>query len=112
MDDARQLELLFQTLGESNRLKIIKFIGEKKCSVSEIVAETGLSQPLVSHHLRILREHNVLETERQGPFVFYKLKDTRILSAIGIFLDIAHSLGELKDRERMFFTPRWWKMCR
>ena len=112
MDDAQQLELLFQTLGESNRLKIIKFIGEKKCSVSEIVTETGLSQPLVSHHLRILREHNVLETERQGPFVYYKLKDTRILSAIGIFLDIAHSLGEHRYRERMFCTPRWWKMCR
>jgi DNA-binding transcriptional ArsR family regulator len=110
MDDAEQLELLFQTLGESHRLKIIKFIGEKRCSVSEIVAEAGLSQPLVSHHLRILREHNVLETERQGPFVYYKLKDTRMLSAIGIFLDIAHTLGDRRERERMFYTPRWWKM--
>jgi DNA-binding transcriptional ArsR family regulator len=112
MDDAQQLEMIFQTLGESNRLRIIKLIGEKKCSVSEIVAETELSQPLVSHHLRILRENHVLETERQGPFVYYKLKDTRILSAIGIFLDIIHSLGETKIQRRMFFTPRWWKMCR
>lgn len=112
MDDAQKLEFLFQTLGESNRLKIIKFIGENRCSVSQIVAETRLSQPLVSHHLRTLREHNVLETERQGPFVYYRLKDNRILSAIGIFLDIAHALGEQKYREGMFYTPRWWKMYR
>jgi DNA-binding transcriptional ArsR family regulator len=112
MDDALQLELIFQTLGELHRLKIIKFIGEKKCSVSEIVAETGLSQPLVSHHLRILRENTILETERQGPFIYYKLRDTRLLGAIGIFLDIARSIDDRKIRDRMFFTPRWWKACR
>ena len=70
MDDALKLQHLFQTLGDANRLKIIKFIGERERSVSEIVEALGLSQPLVSHHLRILRERQILLTKRTGPFIY------------------------------------------
>lgn len=110
MDDSQKLQLLFQTLGDSNRLKIISFIGEKECSVSEIVESTGLSQPLVSHHLRTLRESQVLETKRSGPFVYYKLKDVRLLSALGIFSEIANSIEDKEVDSSMFCTPQWWRM--
>ncbi len=110
MDDSQKLQLLFQTLGDSNRLKIISFIGEKECSVSEIVDSTGLSQPLVSHHLRTLRESQVLETKRSGPFVYYKLKDHRLLSALGIFSEIANSIEDKEVDSSMFFSPPWWRM--
>lgn len=108
MNDASKLQSFFQTLGDANRLRIISHIGEEECSVSEIVENTGLSQPLVSHHLRTLRESGILETERKGPFVYYKLKDKRLLSALGIFMEIA---GEQKEREHdqpMFCSPTWW----
>lgn len=108
MDDTIKLQLFFQTLGDSNRLKIINFIGERDCSVSEIVESVGLSQPLVSHHLKTLRESGILETERKGPFIYYKLKDKRILSALGILLEIAGEQGEKECREPMFFSPPWW----
>ena len=52
MDDLGKLQLIFQTLSDYNRLGMIKFICEKERSVGEIVKETKLSQPLVSHHLR------------------------------------------------------------
>ena len=89
MDDAGKLQHLFQTLGEANRLKIIKFIGEEERSVSEIVEAIRLSQPLVSHHLRILRERDILHTKRDGPFIYYKLKEVKLLEALGLFLEIA-----------------------
>ena len=52
MNDLKRLQLIFQTLSDYNRLGMIKFICEKERSVGEIVNETKLSQPLVSHHLR------------------------------------------------------------
>ncbi|MDP4094954.1 MAG: metalloregulator ArsR/SmtB family transcription factor [Bacillota bacterium] len=110
MDDALKLQMLFQTLGDSNRLKIIGFIGEKECSVSEIVEATGMSQPLVSHHLRTLRESQVLETKRSGPFVYYRLKDQRLLSALGIFSEIADSIEDKEVNSTMFCSPQWWRM--
>jgi DNA-binding transcriptional ArsR family regulator len=108
MDETIKLQLLFQTLGDSNRLKIIKYIGEKECSVSEIVESTGLSQPLVSHHLKILRKNQILETKRKGPFIYYKLKDQRLLSALGIFLEIVSSLDDTQMDSSVFWCPPWW----
>lgn len=88
MNDLKKLQLIFQTLSDYNRLGIIRFICEKDRSVGEIVKETKLSQPLVSHHLRVLKENGILETKRNGPFIFYYIRDKRILEAINLFLDL------------------------
>jgi DNA-binding transcriptional ArsR family regulator len=111
MDDIVGLEYLFQTLADRNRLKIIRVIGNRTCSVTELVAATGLSQPLVSHHLKDLRTKQVLETERQGPFVYHRLKDVRILDALGIFSEIAGKISDKKYQERAFAFPPWFKGC-
>ena len=113
MSEVKKLELLFQTLSETNRLKIINFIRDKERSVTQIVEKTGLSQPLVSHHLKILRETQILKTTRKGPFVYYELKDKRLLDALGIFGEIAHHISDLKTKSRMFCCPDWWnKHCK
>ena len=74
MDEALKMQLLFQTFGDANRLRIISFVGSGERSVNEIVSATRLSQPLVSHHLRVLRDKQVLETRRKGPFVYLRRK--------------------------------------
>jgi DNA-binding transcriptional ArsR family regulator len=109
MDDAHRLQHLFQTMGDINRLKIIKFIGDKERSVSEIVEALGLSQPLVSHHLRILREGEILQTERNGPFIYYRLKNGKLLDALGLFLEIAGSTKSEGAYEPMFCCPQRWR---
>lgn len=83
------LQLIFQTLSDANRLKIIKYINNSERSVTQIVEETGLSQPLVSHHLRTLRERRILETTRNGPFIYYRLKDKRLLKIFNSIIEIA-----------------------
>lgn len=88
MPGLSRLQAVFQTLGDANRLKIIEFLGEEERSVSEMVAATGLSQPLVSHHLRILREAGIVESQREGPFVYYRVRDRRLLEALRMFLAI------------------------
>lgn len=88
MDQTKKLQQIFQTLGDANRLEIIRFIGEHERAVGEIVQALRLSQPLVSHHLKVLKESAVLETRRKGPFVYYYLKDKRILHAMALFFEI------------------------
>jgi DNA-binding transcriptional ArsR family regulator len=88
MNNTLNMQLLLQALGDANRLKIIKFVGAGECSVSQIISEVKLSQPLVSHHLRILRENRILETSRKGPFIYYKLSN-------GAFLEILAQLEEI-----------------
>lgn len=88
MDDLKKIQLIFQTLSDYNRLGIIKLICDKETSVGEIVKATKLSQPLVSHHLRVLKENGILETKRKGAFIFYYIKDRKILDAINLFLEL------------------------
>jgi DNA-binding transcriptional ArsR family regulator len=106
MGDLKKLQLIFQTLSDYNRLGMIRFICEKERSVGEIVNETKLSQPLVSHHLRVLKENGILDTKRNGPFIFYYIKDKRILEAINLFLEIFRN-SDIKDRTSSKFCSGW-----
>jgi DNA-binding transcriptional ArsR family regulator len=106
MDDLKKLQLIFQTLSDYNRLGMIRFICEKERSVGEIVKESKLSQPLVSHHLRVLKENCILETKRNGPFIFYYIRDKKILDAINLILEIFKDSG-IKDHTTSKFCSDW-----
>ncbi|UCH09354.1 MAG: winged helix-turn-helix transcriptional regulator [Fidelibacterota bacterium] len=109
LNQPRKLKTLFQRLADANRLRIINYIGDQERSVNEIVQATGLSQPLVSHHLKSLREGQILETHRNGPFIYHRLKDPRLLDALGLFSEIASSLSEVEWAKPMFHCPPMWK---
>ena len=61
----------FRTLGEPARLRILQALTADCRSVSDTVAQVDLPQPLVSHHLRILRDRGFARAERRGSFPFY-----------------------------------------
>ncbi|WP_291322953.1 ArsR/SmtB-type metalloregulator TsoR [Desulfonatronospira sp.] len=73
---------LAKALGDANRLRILRYLGEERKSVSALVEQLGLSQPLVSHHLRELRRVLLVKVERQGPFVYYSLSDVQVLNLL------------------------------
>jgi DNA-binding transcriptional ArsR family regulator len=106
MDDLKKLQLIFQTLSDYNRLGIIRFICEKETSVGEIVKVTKLSQPLVSHHLRVLKENGILETKRRGAFIFYYVRDRKILEAINLFMELFRNT-EIKYNPGSKFCSEW-----
>ncbi len=108
MKDDQLLEHLFQIIGKANRIRILKFIGAQQRSVSEIVEYLGVSQPLVSHHLKTLRKSEVLVTQRNGPFIYYSLKDTRLLDVLGFFLEIAYLTYGDRNNNPMFPCPSAW----
>lgn len=62
---------IFKTLSDANRLRIIKSLTMNCQSVSAIVNATGMSQPLVSHHLRVLKKHGLARAERHGAYIYY-----------------------------------------
>lgn len=106
MDELKKLQLIFQTLSDYNRLGILKSIGDKECAVGEIVKATNLSQPLVSHHLKVLKENGILETKRNGPFIYYYLRDNKILYAINLFLELFKN-AEIIQKPGYSFCPDW-----
>jgi DNA-binding transcriptional ArsR family regulator len=88
---------LAKVLSDGNRLRILLFISNGRKSVSSIVEELALSQPLVSHHLKELKRSLLVKVEREGPFVYYELSDDRILDIVQTLSEIAMDL--LKSRK-------------
>ncbi len=70
-DHAQRLAAFFKVLSEPARLRIVLALTDECRPVSDVVQATGLPQPLVSHHLRILRDAGVARPDRRGGFVYY-----------------------------------------
>ena len=83
---------LAKSLSDENRLRIILCVSNGKKSVSTIVEELGLSQPLVSHHLKELKRSLLVKIERNGPFIYYELVDPRILDVVRTLSTVATDL--------------------
>lgn len=82
VNNTEKLARFLKVLGDTNRLGIALSIGKEYRSVTEIINASGLSQTLVSFHLRIMREADVVRTERNGPFIHYSLSDPLLLEVL------------------------------
>jgi DNA-binding transcriptional ArsR family regulator len=90
--DATRLAELLQALGDPTRLQILSALDMACVPVGAIVAATGLRQPTVSHHLRVLRDRGLVRAERRGAYIYYCAASEALRPAI----DAARSL--LEDR--------------
>ena len=73
--DLRRLRTLYRALGDETRLRMIGLMAELgPVPVKTLSARVGLSQPLISWHLRILRLAGLIDTKRQGREVICRLR--------------------------------------
>ncbi|MEA3230166.1 MAG: metalloregulator ArsR/SmtB family transcription factor [Thermodesulfobacteriota bacterium] len=90
--DPGALAFLAKSLSDENRLRILLCVRDGKKSVSRIVEEVSLSQPLVSHHLKELKRSLLVQVERKGPFIYYELADARIVEILEQMAELADDL--------------------
>jgi ArsR family transcriptional regulator len=70
---------VFKALAHPIRLRIALGLSKKKeCNVSLMVEKLGISQPMVSQHLNIMKNAGVITSEKKGTQVCYKIVDERI----------------------------------
>ena len=91
-DYLQPVAFVAKSLSDENRLRILLCVNNGKKSVSGIVEELNLSQPLVSHHLKELRRSLLVKVERSGPFVYYEIADARIQKILEALKDLAADL--------------------
>lgn len=75
---------LCQTLADPTRLEILDLLGERPRPVKELVEATGQRQAKISQHLAVLRQRDIVRTQRVGTEIHYSLADDRILDACRI----------------------------
>lgn len=79
---------ILKALGDPTRLKILKLLHTKGCNlcVGMIAKMVGVSQPAVSQHLKVLKNAGLVESERMGFHIHYRLI-TQTLKEMGIDLE-------------------------
>ena len=73
----RELEQVFKALADVTRLQILQMISDKEMCVYDIFQELSISQPAVSHHLKILRQAGLIVGCKKGKNVLYSINDNR-----------------------------------
>ena len=68
----------FRALGDPIRWQIVGLLAREQLCVCHLVDELGIVQPLVSHHLRALREAGLVETERYSYWTYYRLNSAAL----------------------------------
>lgn len=70
-----QLSSLLKLLAEENRLKLLCILCQGRHCVCELESHGNMSQSLISHHLKDLKEAGLVLTEKKGQWVYYSLTD-------------------------------------
>jgi ArsR family transcriptional regulator, arsenate/arsenite/antimonite-responsive transcriptional repressor len=72
--EQERLVRIFKALSDPTRLEILRLLAAQQgpTCVCDVVAHFGLSQPTISHHLRVLREAGLLRTSKLGVWSFYE----------------------------------------
>ena len=73
---AAELAQVFRALGDPVRLRLVSLIGAHQggeVCVCDLTAAFALTQPTISHHLKVLREAGIIGCERRGTWVYYSV---------------------------------------
>jgi ArsR family transcriptional regulator len=82
MDEVFRLQAeVLRALANPKRLEIVHLLAAGPCEVGRLAEELGMSQPNVSQHLAVMRSIGMVEAERDGREVRYRLSDPEIIAA-------------------------------
>ena len=82
MASAEDQARFLRCIGEPTRLQILKLLTAGERCVGELTDVLNKEQSLVSHHLRALKECNIVKERQEAQKVYYKLMDSRLTRLI------------------------------
>ncbi|GAA0299348.1 ArsR/SmtB family transcription factor [Kineococcus aurantiacus] len=81
LQEAERLAAALKAVAEPTRLRLLSLVaaheGQEAC-VCDLTEPVGLSQPTVSHHLKVLVDAGLLEREKRGVWAYYRLVRGRL----------------------------------
>ncbi len=79
---------VFKALADANRRKIISLLRKKDMTAGEIAGHFNISKPSISEHLKILKNANLISSEKNGQFITYFLNSSILEDVISYFIEI------------------------
>ena len=70
------MNIVFKALNDPTRREILELLQEKDMTAGEIVEQFNISGPSISHHLDLLKQANLVQSVKEGQFIYYSLNTT------------------------------------
>jgi ArsR family transcriptional regulator len=87
MDAVRDVTTFAKAMADDTRQQIMRLLCCNWLCVNDVVARLDqVSQPTVSHHLRVLREAGLVHTRREGKQIFYSLNQDAVAVCCGVLM--------------------------
>ncbi len=94
MPDAKTITRFFTAMGDPVRQQIVMLLRAGPLNVGEIAQQFTISRPAISHHLHVLKEANIVESEKSGQEVYYRLHAAYIVELLRTMADKLASLSD------------------
>ena len=88
-EQAREIAEVCKMLADGTRVQMVVELAKGQKSVSAISEALGINQPTASHHLALLRMSGLLNRERQGKQMFYRVNKKRLQTVIKLLDSIS-----------------------
>ena len=90
---------IFKALCDENRIRILEMLQTGEKCACKILDELNVTQPTLSHHMKILCDSGIVESRKEGKWTHYKISDSGRSKAIELLREItANSNGSKKCR--------------
>ena len=83
----------FRLLGDEARLRILRILAIERLNVTELTGILGIAQSGVSRHLGLLREHGLVEEQREGGYTYFRLAERNGNAPLWTMLDTEFEAG-------------------
>ena len=81
-DELYDLAELFKVFGDSTRIRILYVLFEAEVCVCDLAQALNMTQSVISHQLKILKQNKLVKSRREGKSVFYSLADGHVRTII------------------------------
>lgn len=71
--DEKSLATIFKALSDENRIKIVNLLWDGEMSARRLLAAMSISQPTLSHHMKILCDSGIVVSRKVGTWMYYKV---------------------------------------
>ena len=95
---SEEIALMCKALGDGNRLEIVKMLSGGEMCACKLLEKFNITQPTLSHHMKILCECGLVTTRREGKWAHYSL-DCATLAAFKQFIGQLACTPAAADRE-------------
>ena len=96
-----QLDRIFEALASQPRREILAYLSAQELTTTKLAKRFSMSAPAISRHLSVLENAGLVQSERRGQYVYYRInRDSLVNSLTGFAFELCPTAGPLKRESR------------